>query len=117
MSTNHNLSEDKGEPKRYRTKVTLLTSLTPYRWAKPAHTPFKVFDGLYACVYTGVSAFTKQGQVRVGLHLSVLNSRAMPLRVHGRGEIHVERLSSWQFQLVLTDLNGLYDDSDTCTAG
>ena len=34
--TNHNLSEEKGEPKRYRTEVLPLTSLTPYRWAKPA---------------------------------------------------------------------------------
>ena len=31
MSTNHNLSEEKGEPKRYRTRVLLLTNLTPYR--------------------------------------------------------------------------------------
>ena len=29
--TNHNLSEEKGEPKRYRTEVLPLTSLTPYR--------------------------------------------------------------------------------------
>ena len=29
---------EKGEPKRYRTEVPLLTSLTPYRWATPAHT-------------------------------------------------------------------------------
>ena len=36
VSTNHNLSEEKGEPKRYRTEVLPLTSLTPYRWAKPA---------------------------------------------------------------------------------
>ena len=28
--------EEKGEPKRIRTEVPLLTSLTPYRWAKPA---------------------------------------------------------------------------------
>ena len=35
--TNHNLFEEKGEPpKRNRTEV-LLASLTPYRWAKPAH--------------------------------------------------------------------------------
>ena len=27
----------KGEPKRIRTEVPPLTSLTPYRWAKPAH--------------------------------------------------------------------------------
>ena len=30
--------EEKGEPKRIRTEVPLLTSLTPYRWAKPVHT-------------------------------------------------------------------------------
>ena len=29
--TNHNLFEEKGEPKRYRIEVLLLTSLTPYR--------------------------------------------------------------------------------------
>ena len=31
VSTNHNLFEAKGEPKRYRTEVLPLTSLTPYR--------------------------------------------------------------------------------------
>ena len=31
VSTNHNLCEEKGEPKRYRTEVLPLTSLTPYR--------------------------------------------------------------------------------------
>ena len=36
VSTNHNLSEEKGERKRYRTEVLPLTNLTPYRWAKPA---------------------------------------------------------------------------------
>ena len=36
-STNDNLSEEKGELKRYRTEVLPLTSLTPYRQAKPAH--------------------------------------------------------------------------------
>ena len=40
VSTNHNLFEEKGEPKRYRTEVLPLTSLTPYRTAKPAHTRF-----------------------------------------------------------------------------
>ena len=29
VSTNHNLSEEKGEPKRYRTEVLPLTNLTP----------------------------------------------------------------------------------------
>ena len=37
---NHNLFEEKGEPKRYRTEVLPLTGLTPYRWAKPAHFSF-----------------------------------------------------------------------------
>ena len=32
LSTNHNLFEEKGEPKRYRTEVLPpLTSLSPYR--------------------------------------------------------------------------------------
>ena len=31
MSTNLNPFEEKGEPKRYRTEVLPLTSLTPYR--------------------------------------------------------------------------------------
>ena len=31
VSTNHSLSQEKGEPKRYRTEVLPLTSLTPYR--------------------------------------------------------------------------------------
>ena len=37
VSTNHNLFEEKGEPKRYRTEVLPLTNLTPYRLPKPAH--------------------------------------------------------------------------------
>ena len=31
VSANHNLFEETGEPKRYRTEVILLTSLTLYR--------------------------------------------------------------------------------------
>ena len=31
VSTNHNLFEEKGEPKQIRTEVPLLTSLTLYR--------------------------------------------------------------------------------------
>ena len=31
VSTNHNLFEEKGAPKRYRTAVLPLTNLTPYR--------------------------------------------------------------------------------------
>ena len=35
--------EEKGEPKRIRTEVPPLTSLTPYRWAKPTHILRKEF--------------------------------------------------------------------------
>ena len=31
VSTKHNLFEEKGEPKRYRTEVLPFNSLTPYR--------------------------------------------------------------------------------------
>ena len=37
VSTNHNLFEEKEQPKRCRTVVLPLTNLTPYHWAKPAH--------------------------------------------------------------------------------
>ena len=36
--------EGKGEPKQIRAEVPLLTSLTPYRWAKAAHIS-SVFTG------------------------------------------------------------------------
>ena len=42
VSTNHNLFEEKGEPKWYRTEVLPLTNLTPNRLAKPAHKSDKV---------------------------------------------------------------------------
>ena len=35
--TDHTIFEEKGEPKRIRTEVPLLTSLTPHRLAKAAH--------------------------------------------------------------------------------
>ena len=37
VSTTHNHFEEKEEPKQYQTKVLLLTSLTPYCWAKLAN--------------------------------------------------------------------------------
>ena len=40
--------EEKGEPKRIRTGAPLLTSLTPYRWAKPAHTLHSSFTSVFA---------------------------------------------------------------------
>ena len=49
VSTNHSLFEEKREPKRYRTEVLPLTSLTPYRQAKPAHCrPRYSGSGLYS---------------------------------------------------------------------
>ena len=39
--------EEKGEPKQIRTEVLLLTSLTPYRLAKPAHTRSVGVDVFY----------------------------------------------------------------------
>ena len=63
--------EEKGEPKQIQTQVLLLTSLTPYRWAKPAHTVLlacssppstvqriqSIDDGVgsaYVCVWDGL---------------------------------------------------------------
>ena len=37
VSSNHNLSEQKGELMWNQTEALLLTSLSPYRWATPAH--------------------------------------------------------------------------------
>ena len=37
--------EVKGEPKRLRTQVPLLTSQAPYRWAKAAHRPLGAGSG------------------------------------------------------------------------
>ena len=47
VSTNHNLSEEKGEPKRYRTEVLPLTNLTPYRQAKLAHKLVFLLIGIF----------------------------------------------------------------------
>ena len=47
VSTNHKPFEEKGEPKRYRTKVLPLTNLTPYRKAKLAHTQSHVVMDLH----------------------------------------------------------------------
>ena len=47
VSTNHNLFEEKGEPKRYRTEVLPHTNLTPYRQAKPAHTLTRHLEAVY----------------------------------------------------------------------
>ena len=49
--------EKKGQPKRIRTEVPLLTSLTPYRQAKPSHTRIT-----YDC---GSITQKRQGKLRV----------------------------------------------------
>ena len=46
VSTNHNLFEEKGEPKQIRTEVP-LTSLTSHRWAKPAFEPGQTHRVIY----------------------------------------------------------------------
>ena len=58
VSTNHNLSEENGEPKRYRTEVLPLTSLTPYRWAQPAHKSYGAFTVLLVRKHFGGRAMT-----------------------------------------------------------
>ena len=40
------ISEEKAEPKRIRTEVPLLTSLTQYRYAKQAHSQWNSFVSL-----------------------------------------------------------------------
>ena len=56
VSTNHNLFDEKGEPKRYRTEVLPLTSLTPYRFnsferygflGPPFKAKYLVFSNVY----------------------------------------------------------------------
>ena len=67
VSANHNLFEEKGEPKRHRTEVLPLTSLTPYRRATPAHKAQVASVVLLiarACVKTQVSPeLTQPGSV------------------------------------------------------
>ena len=43
---NVSLVEEKGKPKRIRTEVPLLTSLTPYRYTKPVRIYLSVTDGV-----------------------------------------------------------------------
>ena len=43
VSTYYNLFEEKGEPKRYRTEVLPLTSLTPYRRGQTGSLKLQVF--------------------------------------------------------------------------
>ena len=61
VSTNHNLFEEKGEPKRNRAEVLLLTSLTPYRWAKPAQSGFNLTDSVLLYVHINHEAYQGRG--------------------------------------------------------
>ena len=53
-STNHKLFEEKGEPKRYRTEVLPLTSLTSYRYAKPALIITNIIDRCYIALFSAL---------------------------------------------------------------
>ena len=55
-STNHNLFEEKGEPKRYRTEVLPLTSLTLYRWPNRLTT----FVERFYCFYIALLSALEQ---------------------------------------------------------
>ena len=56
VSTNHNLFEEKGEPKRYRTEALPLTSLTarPNRPSLAMHVPYS-----YAYILSGDSSVVR----------------------------------------------------------
>ena len=44
VSTNHNISEEKGKPKWYGSEVLPLTSLTPYRYSVTCISPSLSFS-------------------------------------------------------------------------
>ena len=67
VSTNHNLFEETGKPKKYQTEVLPLTSLTPYRQAKRAQVGF---------IAKPISGLGADEQAQTGLHSSVLSARA-----------------------------------------
>ena len=46
--------EEKGLLKRIRTEVPLLTNLTPYRWAKPAHIVVVLVDRFYIALFSAL---------------------------------------------------------------
>ena len=80
VSTNHNLFEDKGAPKRHRTEVLPLTNRTPYRWAKPAHSyiTFGVEGNRYALQacqlrVAVVGTLEDRGRSDDVMHVHVLN--------------------------------------------
>ena len=67
--------DEKGEPKRYRTEVLPLTSLTPYRLAKPAHgTMCNIIWHLIVC-----TCCLFRRRIELGLFFFLFYSR----RLHG----------------------------------
>ena len=83
VSTNHNLFEEKGEPKRYRTEVLPLTSLTPYHWAKPAHRWFCSSDPdnvtIICLIFTGVSQNNSEFRSSLTVEVAVLGSPSLKI--------------------------------------
>ena len=74
-------SEDKGEPKRIRAEVPLLTSLTPYPWAKPAriispdwHTKFTVH------LESVVASISLQQELNVVIFVPISRSPSLTLQ-------------------------------------
>ena len=65
--------EEKGEPKRIRTEVPLLTSLTPYCWAKPAHR-----SGAYYWLLLHSAVFCSQADSLRPCHVWFQMSDCMP---------------------------------------
>ena len=61
--------EEKGELKRIRTEVPLLTSLTLYRWAKPAHTAGPTQHLLFLTIEVSVLS----SKPRLFFHLTIRN--------------------------------------------
>ena len=57
--------EARGKPKRNRADALLLSSLTPYRWAKPAHI-------LESCTILNVSMAPRSSKTELALKLRIM---------------------------------------------
>ena len=76
--------EDRGEPKRNRTEVLQLTSLTPYRQAKPAHEKYFI---LLWSVHFLRSKFAPYTSQPLGIQAS-FNSQSQQKSVNSRVLAH-----------------------------
>ena len=73
--------EEKGEPKRISTEV--LTSLTPYRWAKPSHSQERT--SVIGCWHNDAAASTENMWCQSGpcaTYLSLDVSGVLPAVLH-----------------------------------